>query len=87
MINNIGNLFVMYSRKNSQLQNKAPAEKHKICQSISSTTPSSRVFNDFIKTYSNDFDNWDEKAIKKRAKDLALLSYAKLWKLELKYWI
>ena len=87
VINNIGNLFVMYSRKNSQLQNKSPMEKYKICQSISTTTPSSRVFNDFIKKYSSDFESWDEKAINKRAKDLATLSYDKLWKLELKFWI
>ena len=77
----------MYSRKNSQLQNKSPMDKYKICQSISTTTPSSRVFNDFIKKYSSDFESWDEKAINKRAKDLATLSYDKLWKLELKFWI
>lgn len=35
--------------------------------------------------YSRDFESWDEKAIIKRAKDFATLSYDKTCKLELKF--
>ena len=79
LLDNIGNLFVMYYRKNSSLQNLSPEKKYN--KSINEKSES-RVFESFLSEYKENHSRWDKSMIEERAKNMAEICYKKIFNLE-----
>lgn len=81
VINNIGNLLVLYYRDNSSLGNVSTADKLKRLQGdLATKTQNLRVVADFIKDYEDHASYWAAKDVEKRAIDLAHKGYREIWK-------
>ena len=83
MVDNIGNLLVIYFKDNSSLGNSGPAEKIKRLKGDSSQKVQNlKHVSDFISEYGDDAASWGAEKIKQRAKSMALKAYRQVWKID-----
>jgi hypothetical protein len=81
-IDSIGNLLPIYFKTNSRLGNLSPMEKvRRLHGDLRKDIQNLPFVQDFLQRYGDKVENWDAKAIKNRAIDLATDSYTKVWAL------
>jgi hypothetical protein len=82
LIDNIGNLLVLSFRANSSLGNLSPSKKvQKLEGELSRKTENLHLVREFVRQYGKQADDWNEKAIQERARQMAEDAYEKVWKL------
>jgi hypothetical protein len=82
LVDNIGNLLVIYFKDNSSLGNAGPAEKIKRLKGdLNQKVQNLKNVTDFISDYGSDATSWSAEKIKKRAKDMAIKAYQQIWKI------
>jgi hypothetical protein len=81
-IDNIGNLLPTSFRANSSLGNLPPAKKiQKLEGELGRKTNNLNLVKEFVKQYGHQSAEWNEKAIRSRAHDMAIDAYDRVWKL------
>lgn len=81
VVDNIGNLLVIYFKDNSSLGNASPAEKIKRLKGdLSQKVQNLKYIGDFISDYGAAASSWDSEKIKGRAKDMAIKAYREVWR-------
>lgn len=78
---NIGNLLILFNKKNSQLGNKSPEEKYAM---LKDNKGLSHLIQNFFNEYEDRFNNWDLSCIEERSKKLSKFSYEKIWNIDQK---
>ena len=78
---NIGNLLILFNKKNSQLGNKSPEEKY---VKLKDDKGLSHLIQNFFNEYKDQFNNWDLSSIEERSKKLSKFSYEKIWNIDQK---
>jgi len=79
-IDNIGNLLPIYNKTNSRLGHLSPLEKVEKLNGEWKKEIQNLVFvQEFLDKYGDKAANWDAQAIKKRAEDLADISFQTIW--------
>jgi hypothetical protein len=82
IVDNIGNLLAISFRTNSKLGNLSPKEKmNKLKGDLAREVQNQPYIQDFIHTYEKSASSWNTKVINKRAKDIAIEAYRKIWKI------
>jgi len=86
-LHNIGNLLTINAKlNNNKLRNMTPHEKYKYLRDEDKSNKLN-VVKTFLKNYSeNEFNDWGDESISKRAKDLADFSYEEVWTLDKIYY-
>jgi len=83
-VNNIGNLLSISFRTNSKLGNLTPQEKYKkLNGNLSKDIQNLHYVREFIDEYKDNFIHWDKEVINNRAKQIANLSYDRVWKISI----
>lgn len=81
VVDNIGNLLVIYFRENASLGNISPVEKLKRLKGdLSRNIQNLAHVSDFIAKYEADVSDWGREKIHQRARDMALKAYREVWK-------
>jgi uncharacterized protein YoxC len=81
-VDNIGNLLIVYFKDNSSLGNANPTEKMKRLKGdLSQKVQHLSHVIDFIAKYGSDAGSWGSEKIQKRANDMAIEGYRKVWKI------
>lgn len=82
VVDNIGNLLVIYFKDNSSLGNASPAEKIKRLKGdLLKNVQNLKHVTDFIADYGSDASSWDAEKILARAKAMARKAYREVWKI------
>lgn len=82
VVDNIGNLLVIYFKDNSSLGNATPAEKIKRLKGdLLKNVQNLKHVTDFIADYGSDAASWDAEKILARAKSMARKAYREVWKI------
>lgn len=82
LVDNIGNLLVIYFRDNSSLGNVSPAEKIKRLKGdLSRQIQNLAHVTEFVDKYSKDAASWGSERIKSRAGDMAIKAYREVWRI------
>ncbi len=80
MVDEIGNLLVIYFRDNSSLGNVSPAEKIKRLKGdLSQKVVNLNYVTDFVSRYGGEAASWGADKIEKRAADMARKAYREVW--------
>lgn len=80
IVDNIGNLMVIYWRTNNKLQNLSPNEKIKRLKGpMMKDIQNISYVRSFIDQYGEDAAQWGKEAVLSRAKDIAVAAYKKVW--------
>jgi len=79
LVDNIGNLFVISRHTNSKLQNLPPKEKITMLEDRGKKF---RYVSNFISEFKKGNQEWGEKEILNRAKELAKLAYKEAWNIK-----
>lgn len=82
-VDNIGNLLWISYKTNSRLGNGTPAEKLAALKGPLAAEIENLVYiKAFMQQYGNDAENWDKRAILRRAADMARCAYEQMWRIE-----
>ena len=78
----IGNLLAISFRTNSKLGNISPERKvEKLKGPLAKEIDNLQSVREFLDTYGPEASSWDENSIAKRAKQMALDAYQRVWKI------
>jgi len=78
----IGNLLAISFRTNSKLGNISPERKvEKLRGPLAKEIDNLQYVREFLETYGPEASSWDENSIAKRAKQMALDAYQRVWKI------
>ncbi|MBI5887842.1 MAG: HNH endonuclease [Deltaproteobacteria bacterium] len=82
VVDNIGNLLVISFRTNSKLGSLSPKKKlEKLEGDCAKDIENMLYVQEFINKYKKSIPSWGNTNIESRAKELAKLSYRKVWKI------
>jgi hypothetical protein len=82
VVDNVGNLVLLYYKNNSQLQNLLPGEKVRLLkEKLSSQIENQASIRRFLAQYGDKAPSWNAAAIQERAKRLANECYSTVFKL------
>jgi hypothetical protein len=82
VLDNIGNLLAISYKTNSRLGNASPAKKiERLKGDLKKEIANMPQVNEFVAKYSADALTWNSKKILKRADDMAVEAYEKVWKI------
>jgi hypothetical protein len=82
IIDNIGNLLVIFFKTNSKLGDLTPREKvEKLRGELNNQIQNYPLVHEFLNKYGDKADDWNANQIQQRAEDLAKVSFQKIWAL------